>query len=255
MIRQFWLTNEKGEEWNLRPYSTSMLSNPKGTSEGVGARTYWQGKRAFVQTNYRDLQSSITSVINFKNSETLTNFEQYIHRSEELFLHCARNGVPERYCKCEVIITDRPEDFAGWVMCSVTFRRLNPWRNPAKSETKSVSSVVSTKFQAPGNGSLGSAFNLRITPSSSFTGTIAVSDGKGTISLLSITVSANVTLSISSIEGEQAVYNGTTDIYDKINFSASAFFDIEPGADLTISFGASFTGSLVLETFDQWNEA
>lgn len=255
MIRQFFLTNEKGEEWSLRPRGDSMLSNPSGTSEGLGSRTYWQGKRAFVRTDYKDQQSTISGTVNFRNAKVLSDFEQYIERSEELYLHCVRNDVPERFCRVECAITNRPEDFAGWVFVTVAFRRLNPWRNPGKSETKTLSYVGSGKFDAPGNGSLPSAFVLGITPTSSWSGTVSITDGVNTFATLSLTIGAGKMLRITSIEGEQSIYNDNTDVYDKINFATSTFFEIKPGADLSIVFGSTFNGKATLEIFDQWNEA
>ncbi len=255
MIRQFWLTNENGEEYDLRAHGTSMLSNPKNTAEGLGSRSYWQGKRTFVQTAYNDTQSTITANINFTSPERLTEFELYIHRSDQLFLHILRSDVPERYAEVECVITDRPEDAGKWVMAAVSFRRLSPWRNPAKTITKTVSSVQSIAFQKPGNGSLPSAFVLKMTPSASYTGTISVSDGTNTFAVASLTVVGSDTLAITCIEGEQSVYNDSTDVYNKIDFSTSSFFELIPGADLTITTGASFTGDVTLEIYDQWNEA
>lgn len=255
MIRRFWLTNENGEEWDLSARTVSMLANPKGTAEGLGSRSYWQGKRAFAQTDYRDSQSSITGTIHFTNSVHLTSFEQYIHRSEKLYLHVVRNGVAERYCEVECVLSDRTEDLGDWVQCPVIFKRMNPWRNPPKAETKTLSSAAGVTFPKPGDGSLPSSFVLALTPSSSYTGTISVSDGTSTFALKSITVAASDTLTITSIEGEQSVYNDSTDIYDKIDFSNSCFFEAKPGANINITFGASFTGSAKLEIIDQWNEA
>ena len=255
MIRHFWLTNEKGEEFDLRPRGNAMLSNPKGTAEGVGQRSYWQGTRAFEKTNYRDSQSTITGTINFTKPHHFNEFEQYIATSEELYLHVVRDRVAERYCKVDCAITDRPEDFAGWVLATVSFRRLNAWRNPGKREIKTISAQTNVSMASVADGSLPSAFVLRITPSSTFTGAVTVTSGAKTFALSSLTIASSKTLAITSVEGEQSVYNDASDVYNKILFSTSSFFEIDPGSGISIHFSASFTGKVELEIFDQWNEA
>ncbi len=256
MIRQFWLTNESGEEWDLRPNSESMFANPKGMAEGLGSRSYWQGTRAFAQTNYKDAQSNITGMICFTSGAILTSFEEYVAKSGTLYLHVMRNGVPERYCEVECAVTERPEDFAGWVMASATFRRMSPWKSPERSVTKTVSSVASVAFPVACGGALPCAFTLEVIPSGAdYYGTVSVTDGDSTLSMLADTVEEDASLIIVSEEGIQSITNQGGDVYQKIDFASSGFFEAKPGSTITVSFGASFTGTVKLTTKDQWNEA
>ncbi len=257
MIRQFWLTNENGEEWDLKARSTSMFSAPKGMAEGVGNRTYWQGKRTFVQTNYRDAQSTITGVINFTSGRILSDFERYIHQAEELYLHVIRNDVPERYCRVDCVLTERPEDFAGWVLANVTFKRLSAWRSPARTETLTLSAASTASFALPADGSLPSAFRLSLYFTGPFDAIVTVSDSDGDCQIkFPVDASPDETLILSTAEGEQSITFESDDIYDQIDFSVSTFFELKPGKSLNIAFtGDTFTGTATLEIIDQWNEA